>query len=252
MINTFGNKLRQLRESYQFNGKKLSGEKLAEILGISQGFVSAMERGDKMPGRELTSKIAQFFNVPVDYLISNTDKPTGEAFEQDASSSVPEHLSVHSVASNVQQIIPSENFRFIPVVSLKPCAGKGNAYADFNWDVEDFYPVRNVDVLGHSWQGGDFKMAVIEGSSMEPKYHNGDYVLFVVGENYSDGDIVVASWYGKLYIRGFFSNSNGIELRPRAQGYETIFVPKGDERLQIFGKVLRSYPQPRKELGFYN
>lgn len=72
------------------------------------------------------------------------------------------------------------------------------------------------------------------------------------GEDFSNGDIVVAMWCGRLYIRGYFENADGVELRPRATGYETIHIQRGDERLHIVGKVIRRYPKSQKEFGFYN
>lgn len=47
-------------------------EELAEELGISRATLSHLENGRQEPNLELLEKIADFFNVSVDYLIGRT------------------------------------------------------------------------------------------------------------------------------------------------------------------------------------
>lgn len=58
------NRIKELREK-----KGLSQEELAKKLNISQQAISLYEKGDREPKLETWQKLADFFNVPVDYLL---------------------------------------------------------------------------------------------------------------------------------------------------------------------------------------
>jgi transcriptional regulator with XRE-family HTH domain len=58
------NRLKEIRQE-----KKLSQKDLTKKLNISQQAISLYEKGDREPKLETWSKLADFFNVPVDYLL---------------------------------------------------------------------------------------------------------------------------------------------------------------------------------------
>ena len=58
------NRIKELREK-----KGLSQEELAKKLNISQQAIRLYEKGDREPKLETWQKLADFFNVPVDYLL---------------------------------------------------------------------------------------------------------------------------------------------------------------------------------------
>lgn len=69
-----GDKIKALREE-----KKLTQTELADLIDISQSSVGMIESNSRIPGRKTLVKLADFFNVTVDYLLSNdeeTDKIT--------------------------------------------------------------------------------------------------------------------------------------------------------------------------------
>ena len=241
-MSVIGEKIKSLRtQIHDDNGKELTATALAEALNITQSYQSAIEKGKRYPSRELCKKYAEYFNVSLDSLID------------DSRDIAPLNGEI-SLKSNVRRILGKNQLVAIPKLSsFQPCAGNGNAYAELEWAFQDApYFIPKNDLLGYSWQSGEFYIAEIKGNSMEPQFSDGDNVLFVRGQDCSSGDIVVAVWCDKVYIRGYFVVDGGIELRPRATGYETIRVPLGDEQLCILGKVIRSYPKPRDVLGFYN
>lgn len=65
-------RLKELREN-----KKISQRELAQMLGLSQGTIGNWESGIRKPTYKTLYKIADLFNVSVDYLMGNTDKPKG-------------------------------------------------------------------------------------------------------------------------------------------------------------------------------
>lgn len=74
----FSYRLKELR-----NKKSgLTQAKLAEVMNVSQQAVGLWERGKNMPSHELVAKLANFFNVSVDYLLGRTDEPQGTGFQK--------------------------------------------------------------------------------------------------------------------------------------------------------------------------
>lgn len=67
-MNRFGGRLKKLRTD-----KKLSQRELAERFNISQSAIAYYESGKKEPNHEMLQKLADFFEVSLDYLLGRTD-----------------------------------------------------------------------------------------------------------------------------------------------------------------------------------
>lgn len=52
--------------------KKLSQEELSKIIGVTQQAVGKWERARAMPDNDILLKLADFFNVSVDYLLGRS------------------------------------------------------------------------------------------------------------------------------------------------------------------------------------
>lgn len=63
-------KLKELRKS-----KGISQLKLAMDINTSQNTISRYENGEREPGINELIKLADYFNVSVDYLLERTDNP---------------------------------------------------------------------------------------------------------------------------------------------------------------------------------
>lgn len=64
-------RLRELRKA-----RGISQLKLAMDLNTNQNTISRYETGEREPGINELIKIADYFNVSVDYLLKRTDNPT--------------------------------------------------------------------------------------------------------------------------------------------------------------------------------
>lgn len=64
-------RLKELRKS-----RKISQIRLAMELNTNQNTVSRYETGEREPNIAMLIKIADFFNVSVDYLLERTDNPS--------------------------------------------------------------------------------------------------------------------------------------------------------------------------------
>lgn len=77
------NRIRELREKA---GKQQ--KELAIDLGVSQPTVSDWESGRKIPSAKSTSKIADYFQVPIDYLLGRETVTEGPPEPSDRKSVV--------------------------------------------------------------------------------------------------------------------------------------------------------------------
>jgi transcriptional regulator with XRE-family HTH domain len=66
----FGQRLRKLREE-----KGDTQKQLARVLNVSESTIGMYERGEREPNFETLNKIANYFGVPVDYLMGRTENP---------------------------------------------------------------------------------------------------------------------------------------------------------------------------------
>ena len=67
----FAQRVTQLRKN-----KHLTGEQLGNILGITKTGISYWENGRSVPDNEMLLKLADFFDVSIDYLLGKTDIET--------------------------------------------------------------------------------------------------------------------------------------------------------------------------------
>jgi transcriptional regulator with XRE-family HTH domain len=70
----FQNRLKELRKE-----KKLSQDDLGEVMNISGRTISYFEAGERSPSPEILNKLADVFNVSVDYLLGRTNLRTSDA-----------------------------------------------------------------------------------------------------------------------------------------------------------------------------
>ena len=66
----FKYRIRDLRRE-----KNITADELGEIVGVSRFSVSNWETGRNQPNNDILIKLAEYFNVSVDYLLGITDIP---------------------------------------------------------------------------------------------------------------------------------------------------------------------------------
>lgn len=67
--NILGKRIKKLREN-----KNLNQLEFSKILNISNTTLSQYEAGNRTPSDEIKEKVADYFNVSVDYLLGRTEK----------------------------------------------------------------------------------------------------------------------------------------------------------------------------------
>ncbi len=153
--------LRELRKK-----KKLTAEKMAEILGISVPYLYDLENGRRRLNQDLLKKLREKFGVSADYIL-------------DGKQTVP----------IPPDAIPVEKMVRIPVYG-EIRAGEPAFVRDeiIDWA---YIPAEQV-------KGGDYFYLCVKGDSMEgEKIYEGDYVLVRYQPVLEDGHIGVVSIAGE-------------------------------------------------------
>lgn len=68
--NTFSSRLNRLRKE-----KKVSLYFLGEAIGVSNQAISLLEQGKRSPSFEVLLRLADYFDVSLDYLVGRSDDP---------------------------------------------------------------------------------------------------------------------------------------------------------------------------------
>lgn len=68
MENAFQHRLKRLREQ-----KRMKQVVLSELCGLSRGAIGKYERGEQMPTLDAVTRIADYFEVSLDYLIGRAN-----------------------------------------------------------------------------------------------------------------------------------------------------------------------------------
>ena len=64
------NRLKELRKTRKYTQMRLQME-----TGIEQALLSKFENGERIPPTETLYRLAEFYNVSMDYILCRTDKP---------------------------------------------------------------------------------------------------------------------------------------------------------------------------------
>lgn len=77
----------------------------------------------------------------------------------------------------------------------------------------------------------------VSGDSMEPEYHDGDYIFIESTINVSDGEIGVFEYYGDTYVKQLILEDDHAYLHSLNEKYKDMLVD-ADSDFRIIGKVV--------------
>ena len=87
-MNVCGERIRALRESMNY-----SQMKFAQIFDLGQSSVVRYEKGEASPPLELLVRIADYFDVSLDYIFGRTDNPQGKLYEYKPKNGYPADMA---------------------------------------------------------------------------------------------------------------------------------------------------------------
>ncbi|MEL7568926.1 MAG: XRE family transcriptional regulator [Eubacteriaceae bacterium] len=203
----FGQRLKEIRTR---EDKKVTQQRLADLLGVDRSSVAKWETSDIVPSLDVIKQIASIFEVSMDYL-------TG--FE-----------SNESKVSNVSnaEIIEINHTIKLPVYGRIP--------ADISFE-ENAYIVDHIKFPDDTIEEGkEYFCFKVDDSSMFPKYMQGDVVIIeknAAFENVQDYILFVDG--SDAVLRRVIEHDDGLLLQPLNKSYESQSYT--NESVQLLGIV---------------
>ena len=184
----------------------LSQQKMADVLGISRSAVAMWETGGSEPDNKTLEKIADFFGVSVDYLLGRDDEPRP-----------------HTKKKGIKIPVLGRVAAGIPITAI-----------------ED---ILNYEEIEESLaKTGDFYGLQIKGTSMEPKFSEGDVVIVRQQSDVESGDIAIVLVNGDdATCKRVVKHENGLSLISLNPSFPPkFFTDQEVEQLpvQIIGRVM--------------
>ena len=198
----FNKRLKELRKQ-----RNMTQEALAALINVDRSSIGKYEgRSAVVPPADVLERIADVFNVSIDYLLGRQDRPdfpvsTGGVW-------IP-------VLGRVAAGIPIEAVE----------------------DVEDYEEI-SLDMA----KTGEFFALKIQGDSMEPRIKTGDVVIVKQQPDCDNGDVAVVLVNGlDATVKRIKKGPEGIMLIPTNSAYEPMFYSNEDVKklpVRIMGKVV--------------
>lgn len=198
--------LKQLR-----NEKGLSQQSLAEMLELSTSAYGFYEQGKNVPPIDVMNKLADIYNVSVDYIIGRTKGKNTE-----------------------KRIDNNRKIVSIPVLG-KIAAGIPIEAIE---DIEDYEEI----VIPSSHNAKDYFCLIVNGDSMLPRISNNDVVVCKKQYDADTGDIVAVYVNGsEVTLKKIQKTKSGLSLVPTNPVFEAKFFNWEEVEelpVKIIGKVI--------------
>lgn len=238
-MNNFPSIIKQLRES-----KNLTQKELAEMLGMkTYTTITKWEAGENFPKGKDIKRLAEIFSVRSDFLLGleNDDTSLLSAINR-VSSELSEPRQEKVLLYSKEQLTEQQNENIIDIREFTynyydnaVSAGTGQYLTD---------GVQETITLPVDYDA-DFVVPIC-GDSMEPIYHDWDYVFIKNTYDLYDGDIGVFFLDGDAYIKELRIDEEGAFLHSLNPKYrDKAILSESDFR--IIGKVIGRYNENDKK-----
>ena len=223
--------------------KRLTLEQVGEIVGVGKSTVRKWENGmiENM-GRDKIVALSKALDIsPLDIL--GIDKPQESTTKQ----------ILDSVFSKLEE--PRQDKVVAYAKSELDDQNKVMEIADYQTEKE--YPYYDDAVSAGTGQyigisqretislpvefDADYVVPV-DGDSMEPEYHDGDYIFIESTVNLNDGEIGVFELYGDTYVKQLILEDDHAYLHSLNKKYKDMLVD-ADSDFRVLGRVVGRYSE---------
>ena len=219
--------------------KRLTLEQVGEIVGVGKSTVRKWENGmiENM-GRDKIVALSKALDIsPLDIL--GIDKPQESTTKQilDSVFSKLEEPRQDKVVAYAKSELDEQN----KVVNIK----------DYTYDYYDnAVSAGTGQYIGTSQRetitlpvefDADYVVPVY-GDSMEPEYHDGDYIFIESTVNLNDGEIGVFELYGETYVKQLILEDDHAYLHSLNKKYKDMKVD-ADSDFRVLGRVVGRYSE---------
>lgn len=202
----FSDRLRQLRTA-----RDLSQMEFARQIKISKSSVNMYERGEREPGLETLEKIADYFNVDMDYLLGKSDV-----------------VNRSNWASLPANLIPFPTMGKVPLIGAIACGAPVLAQEH----IEDY-----VDMPSHIH--ADFALTCKGDSMINARIFDGDVVYIRQQETVENGQIAAVLIDNEATLKRVRLFEDHIALEPENPQYRPlVFWGEEMNAIRILGKAV--------------
>lgn len=229
----FANNLKQLRKS-----KGLTQVQFAEIFNISSGTIAMWETNKRVPDISMLKRIANYFDVTVDHLLSDDAiKEKNAPIISDRSDNIDSVPAAEPSLTTQPEyrgfaVLDHDNIYMIPIYRTVS-AGYG-AFADEY--IIGYEPV----YLSSQKEAEETFAVVVKGDSMLPRIDEDDIAIVHKQDCFENGDIVIAIQCGNGdgFIKRAFLRKDKLSLESFNPNYPVMtFTGPEIESIKIIGVV---------------
>ena len=216
-------------------------KEFGEKLGKSESAISKWIKGVRSPMVEDFDKMVNLFNTDPDTLMYGAS---------DLSTTLSE---INKISSQLEE--PRQKIVLNTATNQLDEQNKVTEIADYQ--IEKEYPYYDDAVSAGTGQyigisqretitlpvefDADYVVPV-DGDSMEPEYHDGDYIFIESTVNVSDGEIGVFEYYGDTYVKQLILEDDHAYLHSLNKKYKDMKVD-ADSDFRVLGKVVGRYAE---------
>lgn len=198
----FGERLRELRTE-----KQLSQSEFAKQVRLTKSAVNMYERGEREPSFEVLEKIADYFNVDLDYLLGKTDCKNKFSVSEKYISRIPAMKTWNLLGSTA-------------------CGTPMHKEAE------------EETVLAPACIDADFAFRCEGDSMIGARVLDGD-IVFVKRCEVEDGQIAVVRIGEEYTLKRIYKGQDYLELRAENPKYAPIIIRGEQENAEIVGKAVQ-------------
>lgn len=210
--------------------KNLNQSEIANILDINRASYSKWESGKSIPNQKNLTVLSKILDVPVTYFESEYNIVNNYLQLNESNKIIADEFVEELLQSQQEMENKVVSLFAVEVLSdIRLSAGPGEGFFD-EYETETVY--------SDTEQSGFDVATWIQGTSMSPKYLDGEVALIrETGFDY-DGAVYALVWEGQTYIKKLYCEEDGLRMVSiNKHGNPDRFISYDDE-FHIVGKVV--------------
>lgn len=212
----------------------------------SSSSISEWESGKYTPKAGILSDIAEIFNVSLSDLM-----------EKDLSETTQTKSSTKTIIDNIFNKLEKPRQDKVVSYAKSELDEQNKVVEIYDYQIEKEYPYYDNAVSAGTGQyigtsqretitlpvefDADYVVPVY-GDSMEPEYHDGDYIFIESTVNLNDGEIGVFELYGETYVKQLILEDDHAYLHSLNKKYKDMKVD-ADSDFRVLGRVVGKYSE---------
>ena len=209
-----GKRIKQLREK-----SKISIEKLSKEVNVSSELLLKIENKEGSLSEKEIKRLADFFDVSMDYILGNTDEPTLQINLEDR---------VNLPRGFFNASLKKIQLKPIPVYD-GASAGKIGMFPN-EYEIVEYTAIP----MGLPGEYG----VIVHGDSMEPEISEGDIVIVDTEQDVPNGKKAVVSVDGGILVKVLYRQNGIATLVSLNSNYPPVTIKSSEIPSYILGKVV--------------